>query len=221
MRSDFYTFVRAGDEQKRNLYEIWEKGDSDGDSVTPSISCQKYRHHLISVMKNMGISGSNLLSVGCGNGFVERRIQKYCSSLIGIDCNTAAVEIATQAGLDARICSLYESEKMEFWKNIDFLYLDGVLGHLFSVEDHLDYFFSFIKHTSFQRPLRILISNDAADDSSGFSSHQSVPDFWYIGKDFLADSASKAGFNVIVSEYFSYERPVSGTRNRTIVGCFL
>ncbi|MGH9884925.1 MAG: hypothetical protein ACREBE_05330, partial [bacterium] len=70
---DFY--CRPVGDTALNRYEIWERGEAVGDSVTPSIWCPEYRMHMVLKILSLPRPHERVFSIGCGNAFVEADVQ--------------------------------------------------------------------------------------------------------------------------------------------------
>src|SRR4051812_41053231 len=92
--SEYYLQLRAGDE---NIFAIWERGAACGDSVTPSTWDPAYRDWIAALLQSCVEfdRSASILSVGCGNAFVE-------SALVEAGYNVFAIDLCPEAVLLAR-----------------------------------------------------------------------------------------------------------------------
>lgn len=66
-------YLRTTDHNE-NLFDIWERGDARGDSVTPSTYSAKYRRWMTDLLlEHLWIQPGGMISVGSGNATVEDR----------------------------------------------------------------------------------------------------------------------------------------------------
>lgn len=197
-------------------YEIWEKGEALGDSITPSIYCEEYRKHLGDKIGSLIDSNASIFSIGCGNAFIEAELVKKGIKVDGIDFNQEAAEIASKKGVNATSGDYYNIENGSF-QNYDLIYADGLIGHLFKEDNGLERFFEKMKLLNPKKGCRILLSNDAPlKNEEEFAKNESVKGFWLLSIEYLRDILERFGYEVEEDYYFSYERPISGTRNRSI-----
>jgi SAM-dependent methyltransferase len=213
---DYYTTVRTVGEEHTTIYDIWEKGGAFNDSITPSTFTPEYRSHMVLKLLSLTADGANILSLGCGNAFVEGVVAKLDRRLKAIDCNAEAVALARQKNVDA-ITADYFTLEPSYAADVDAVYADGFLGHLFDGEHHLKPALEKLVALRLRSGAHLVFSNDApADPQQEFAPHPRVEDFWFIAKDYLQEQLTAIGFAPVESYYFPYMRPLSGMRNRTI-----
>lgn len=197
-------------------YEIWEKGEALGDSITPSIYCEPYRQHLGEKIISLIGNESSVFSIGCGNAFIEGRLVGQGIRVDGIDFNAEAAELASKKGVKATSGDFYDLESGSF-ESYDMIYADGLIGHLFKADNGLDRFFEKLKELNPKKGCTILLSNDAPlKNEAEFTKNKSVKGFWLLSIEYLKETLERFGYEVEEDYYFSYERPESGTRNRSI-----
>ncbi len=197
-------------------YEIWEKGEALGDSITPSIYCAEYRTHLGNKIISLVGPSASIFSIGCGNAFIEGELVKNGIKVDGIDFNQEAAELAVKKGVNATSGDYYNMKNGSF-NEYDMIYADGLIGHLFKADQGLERFFEKMKQLDLKKGCRILLSNDAPLESEmDFAKNESVQGFWFLSIEYLKEVLEKFGYEVEDDYYFSYERPISGTRNRSI-----
>jgi 2-polyprenyl-3-methyl-5-hydroxy-6-metoxy-1,4-benzoquinol methylase len=197
-------------------YEIWEKGEPLGDSITPSTYCAEYRSHLGDKIVSLIGTDASIYSIGCGNAFIEGELVKKGIKVDGIDFNEEAAELASKKGVNATSGDYYDLEN-DLFKSYDLIYADGLIGHLFKEDNGLERFFEKMKDLNLKKGCRILLSNDAPlKNEAVFTKNESVKGFWLLSIEYLRDILERYGYEVEEDYYFSYERPISGTRNRSI-----
>jgi hypothetical protein len=211
---DFY--CRPVGDKRLNRYEVWERGEAVGDSVTPSIWCPEYRMHMVLKILSLPKPRERVFSIGCGNAFVEADLQARGLPVQAMDCNEEAVALATSKGVEAFTADYYALPAGHL-AGFGAIYADGLVGHLYNPETGLAAFFETLLALKPAPGSWIVLSNDApADPGSPVTPHGKVQGFWLFSPDYLRDIMQRFGYTVIESYSFPYERPVSGLRNRTI-----
>jgi SAM-dependent methyltransferase len=213
---DYYCSERPTGYKSDSLYKIWERGEAFNDSITPSIFVPEYRSHV--VLKALTLTGeaSNILSLGCGNGFVEGDLVTHGRNVRAVDCLEEAVELARAKGVDAFAGDFFALEPHHF-EDIDMVFGDGILGHLFDREEEMKPALNKLASLGLKPGSWLFFSNDPPRDPEvPFAPHEVVPGFWFLSRNYLHASLASFGFDPVESYYFPYRRPVSGLRNRTI-----
>lgn len=212
----YYSTQRDLEDTKSTIYQIWESGGAFNDSVTPSTYSPEYRSHIGLKLLDLSDEHSHVLSIGCGNGFIEADLV-HCKRVVqAIDCNEEAVSLAIGKGVDAKIADFFELQPADVAK-FDVVYADGLIGHLFDSMHELNPVLTKLRNLSLKPGTYLLFSNDSPRDAhSDFAAHEKVEDFWFISRDYLRERLAAQGFEVVESYYFPYVRPISGVRNRTI-----
>ncbi len=201
----------------KSLFRIWEEGKAFKDSITPSAHVEHYREHIIRQITGHSPTNKNILSLGCGNGFVEARLVKTGYTVNAIDTHPDAVQLSCEKGVNAKLLDFFDLSKADF-EDVGCVYADGLIGHLYSEKNGLNPFISHMKDIACETPTYCVLSNDAPlERSLKVQKHEAVTDFWYISAEFLFDLLMDYGFTSISSQYYPYERPLSGERLRTIV----
>lgn len=211
----YYTTRRSAEQAEKSIYEIWESGGAFNDSITPSTYIPEYRSHIVLKILSLTDSGARVLSLGCGNGFVEADLAGLGRSVVAIDCNAEAVELTRKKGVEAYVADFFQLGPADV-AGVNAVYADGLLGHLFDPEQEIRPAFSAIEGFGLAPGTLLVFSNDAPRDDRAFAPHDRVEGFWFLSKDYLRDSLVSFGFEPMESYYFPYLRPLSGMRNRTI-----
>lgn len=209
-------FYLKNGEGEHSIFDIWEKGGARGDSVTPSTYSGPYRLWMTDLLRKLLAEGeaSALLSVGCGNAAVEAMLAAEGHRVLGVDALAEAVGLARAKGVEA-VCAelLTWTPPPGPWTVI---YADGVLGHLYDPYDGV---------LPALRRLRswlaaggaLVISNDGPTTDADVQPHPEVRGFAWLSRSYLHRQVEAAGFRDVASSHFSYERPLSGQRERVIV----
>jgi hypothetical protein len=198
-------------------FHIWERGEAVEDSVTPSAYSGAYRIWMRDLLRKFldESDSSGLLSLGCGNSAVEEGLVASGYRVLGIDAMEEAVALTKEKGIDA-VCAdvLTWTPPTMDWTVV---YADGLLGHLYDpvrgVRPVLERFRSWMPEGDGV----LVISNDGPRSSSEVQDHSEVPGFTWLSISFLHAQAELAGFQDIWSTLFTYQRPLSGLRERVIV----
>ncbi|GAA2206665.1 hypothetical protein GCM10009850_021230 [Nonomuraea monospora] len=213
---DYYCLPRPVGSASQSIYDIWESGGAFNDSITPSTYVPEYRSHIVLKILMLTAPDAAVLSLGCGNGFVEGDLAGLGRDVRAIDCNAEAVELTRKKGVDARTADFFELAPADA-ADVSAVYADGLLGHLFDATTGLDPALGKLRDLHLPSGSHLVLSNDAPrDGKADFAMHEHVDGFWFIAKDYLHKGLISFGFEPLESYYFPYQRPVSGMRNRTI-----
>ncbi len=197
------------------VLDRWERVEAFNDSVTPSTWSPDYRAWIVGRLKSLCEFGQRkrLLSIGCGNGFVEAELVSAGYNVSAFDALPESVELARMKGVAAVVCDFWNSDEV-MGTGFDVAYADGVIGHLLgsaSMGDILAVFRKLVAPGG-----RILISNDSAANGR-IENHPSVAGFFYIHSSYFASAAKEAGFKLNSIMEYRYFRPISGRRWRAVV----
>jgi SAM-dependent methyltransferase len=213
---EYYSSERSTERGGESLYEIWERGGAFNDSITPSVYAPEYRSHIMNKMLMLTDAESVVLSLGCGNAFVEGDLVARGRRVIGVDVLEEAVQLAKAKGVDAFVADFFELEPRHF-HDVDLVFGDGILGHLFDVEQGLEPALAKLASLEISPGTWLVFSNDPPREGGvPFAPHAAVPGFWFVSREYLQTSLSNFGFEPLETYYFPYLRPISGMRNRTI-----
>ncbi|MFF4625350.1 class I SAM-dependent methyltransferase [Nonomuraea jabiensis] len=213
---DYYCLPRSVGSASQSIYDIWESGGAFNDSITPSTYVPEYRAHVVLKILMLTPPEAAVLSLGCGNGFVEGDLVVHGRDVRAIDCNAEAVELTRKKGVDARTVDFFDLRPADA-ADVSAVYADGLLGHLFDAAGELAPALGKLRDLDLRPGTHLVLSNDAPRDvKADFAPHEHVDGFWFIAKDYLHKSLISFGFEPVESYYFPYLRPVSGIRNRTI-----
>jgi SAM-dependent methyltransferase len=204
-------------ELDKNIYHIWEAGRAFNDSVTPATWCDEYRQWIVRFIERQLETdvSKNILSIGCGNAFVERDLCEKGYSLLSIDINETAVELARSKGVPAQVADVYSWEPEH--RQIDLIYGDGVLGHFYLEDSQCQKALLRLKSWLKPRTGVIVISNDASKNGQAVVPAPGVKGFYHYSEDWVKSQLTKAGFDLVEVSIYSYDRPLSGRRNRLVV----
>lgn len=209
---DYYLHDNDGEP---SIYHIWEDGKGRGDVTTPATSSPEYRRWMGDILRRFLISGSDpgLLSLGCGNAMIEAEIAADGFRVLGVDALEQAVELAMAKGVDA-VCAdvLNWSPPPGPWT---VLYADGILGHLYDpstgVRNVLERFQSWLPEDG-----TIVISNDPPRTDVEVQEHRDLP-YFFLSQSYMRRQVEECGFHDITSSVFTYQKPLSGPRDRIVV----
>ena len=213
--SNYYSSIDASIE--KSIFHLWERGGYHKDSITPATHVPEYRRHIASRIRQETPIGGKIFSLGCGNGFVEAELIKDGYTVSAIDLHSDAVALSRRRGVQTEQKDFFETDKHDF-ESVNCIYADGFIGHLYDHGHRLSLFFHHIETMLNGRSVNCVLSNDAPTNSKlEVQQHEAVPEFWYISAEHLASEVHSRGHQARISEYFSYDRPLSGRRRRTIV----
>jgi predicted TPR repeat methyltransferase len=210
---DYYLHDNDGEP---SIYHIWERGDGRGDVTTPATSSVPYRQYMIDLLRELLAEDTDagLLSVGCGNGMIEAELTGEGFRVLGMDAMPHAVELARAKGVEA-VCAdvLSWTPPPGPWNVI---YADGSLGHLYDPETGIAHVLARFKSWLPERGVLVL-SNDPPRTDAELQENPGVARYYWFSQDYLHRAVEDAGFTDVTSTAFTYQKPVSGPRDRIVV----
>ena len=212
---DYYTAPRIVDGNETNIYDLWEKGGAYGDSITPSTYDCRYRTHIVDKILAVTSSGDSILSIGCGNGFVEADLLRNSRNVKGIDYNSEAVALTMSKGVPATTKDFYALCEEDV-AGCHVIYADGFLGHIFDEKNGGASFFDHLLGLNLAKGTWLIISNDSPRNGCRYEKHQGVNGFWFLSVEYLRELVENANLFYAEGYYYQYIRPQSGPRNRSI-----
>ncbi len=199
-----------------SIYHIWERGSGRGDVTTPATSSSAYRQWMGDVLRGFLAESPDpgLLSLGCGNAMIEAGIAVDGFRVLGVDALEHAVELAAAKGVDAvRADVLSWTPPPGPWT---VLYADGILGHLYDsgtgVRNVLKRFQSWLAEGG-----ALVISNDPPRTGAELQENPKVPRYFWFSLPYLHRQVEECGFRDVTSTLFTYDKPLTGPRDRVIV----
>jgi SAM-dependent methyltransferase len=211
---DYYLHDNDGEP---SIYHIWEKGAGRGDVTTPATSSAPYQQFVWDLLRGFLAESQDpgLLSVGCGNGMIEAPIAADGIRVLGVDALEDAVALATAKGVDA-VCAdvLSWTPPPGPWTVV---YADGSPGHLYDrdagLRDVIERFKSWLPDGGV-----LVLSNDpprTGDDD--VQENPKVPGYYWFSQSYLHRQVEECGFRDVTSTAFTYQKPLSGPRDRIVV----
>lgn len=199
-----------------NLFDTWERGDARGDSVTPSTYSAEYREWMCELLLgHLRARPGGMISIGSGNAAIELEIVKAGYRVLAVDVMPEAVELARRKGVEAVLADVrHWSPPAGTWTVV---YADGVMGHLYAPEDGLLPVLPELRSWLAPHNGVLVISNDRPRGLADVQPAPGVPGFHWLSEEFLHKQAEAAGFDELSSATFSYQRPLSGTRERAVL----
>lgn len=215
---DFYLSKVDG---AASVFEIWERGDAYGDSITPSIYSADYRSWMTFCLRNLlGLPGERrLVSIGCGNAAVEADLHRAGHRVFALDLLPDAVEFARRKGVEAVVGDVMSWRPSPADNDSDLVvYADGLVGHLYDEEEHTLPVLGKVREW-FRDSTRgaLVVSNDEATDYRDVQDAAGVPGFHWFSREYLVSELRAAGFTDVYCTSYAYERPLSGIRCRLVV----
>ncbi len=210
-------FYQAGSNDGESLFDIWERGEARGDSVTPATYSREYRELIYRELADvLGEPGDGaLLSIGCGNAVIEAELSRNGYRVLAVDVLDRAVRLARQKGLETVQADVrYWSPPRRNWAVV---YADGVLGYLYEPGEAKIPVLGRIREWLTASDGVLVASNDMVRDASDAQPAAGVPNFYWLSPDFLRRELEAAGFSCVSISHFSYQRPTSGPRQRLIL----
>jgi hypothetical protein len=200
-----------------SLFDTWERGDARGDSVTPSTYSLEYRTWMCEqLLAHLKTRPGGMISIGSGNATVESEIVRAGHRVLAVDVIPEAVELAQRKGVEAVLADVrHWSPPAGTWSVV---YADGVMGHLYAPEMGVLPVLTEMRSWLAPHQGVLVISNDRP--RGGLASAQpapGVPGFYWLSEVFLHKQAEAAGFHHVSSTTFSYQRPLSGVRERAVI----
>ena len=210
---DYYLHDNDGEP---SIYHIWERGVGRGDVTTPATSSAEYQTWMDDLLRGFLAESADpgLLSVGCGNAMIEAGIAADGVRVLGVDALEHAVELAAAKGVQA-VCAdvLTWTPPPGPWT---VLYADGILGHLYDAETGLrtvlERFRSWLPEGG-----ALVLSNDPPRTDAELQENPGVPEYYWFSQSHLHRQVEECGFRDVRSTPFTYQKPISGPRDRIVV----
>ncbi|MEO7261251.1 MAG: methyltransferase domain-containing protein [Jatrophihabitantaceae bacterium] len=199
-----------------SIYHIWERGSGRGDVTTPAQSSPEYQQWMENLLRGFLAESPDpgLLSLGCGNAIIEAWIAADGFRVLGVDAMEQAVELAKAKGVQA-VCAdvLNWTPPPGPWT---VFYADGSLGHLYDpsagVRSVLERFKSWMPEGSI-----LVLSNDPPrTDAEEVQVHPDLP-YYFLSQSYMHREVQECGFGDVTSTVFTYQKPLSGPRDRIVV----
>jgi SAM-dependent methyltransferase len=211
----FRDYYLSDNEGKPSIYHIWEEGRGRGDVTTPAQSSPEYRRWMGDLLREFlaGSEDPRLLSLGCGNAMIEAELVADGFRVLGVDALEHAVALAAAKGVDS-VCAdvLNWRPPAEAWT---VLYADGILGHLYDrdtgVRSALERFRSWLPEDGF-----LVISNDPPRTDDEVHEHPDLP-YFFLSQSYMHRQIEECGFRDVTSTVFTYQKPLTGPRDRIVV----
>ncbi len=210
-----------------SLFDIWEGGAANGDSVTPSTYSAPYRAWMIDFLTGVldRTNPPTLLSVGCGNASVEAEVARAGYDVLAVDLLERAVQIARRKGLTAEVADIRSWSPEEGRWGV--VYADGLMAHLYDPDDSLvsvlKHLHGWLGHSERSEPAStvpgrgvLVISNDGTQQGQDAQQAPGIPAHW-LSAGYLVEQCREAGFGDVSYTTFTYTRPLSGPRDRVVV----
>lgn len=205
----------AGDDE--NLFDIWERGDARGDSVTPSTYSAEYRTWMTELLRShLDERHGGMISIGSGNAVIESDLVRAGYRVLAVDVFPQAVKHAQRKGVEA-VCAdvmQWEPPSEQTWSVV---YADGLMGHLYEPGAGLLPILSHVRGWLAPQGGVLVISNDRPPELPDVEPAPGVPGFYWLSEEFLRKQAAAAGFHDVLCTTFVYQRPLSGNRTRAIL----
>ena len=211
----FYLGDASGAESR---FHIWDRGEAVGDSVTPSTYSKPYQLWMHELLRKFLDDGDEpaLLSVGCGNAIIEAELAAAGYRVLGVDALPEAVALAKGRGVDA-VCADVLTWMPPASTRWNVIYADGILGHIFDQAKGVQHVLARFRSWLPDGKGVLVMSNDEPRTDAHVQAHSEVPGFSWLSGPFLHTQAEAAGFQDVWTTWFTYERPLTGPRERVVV----
>ena len=201
-----------------SVFQWWEQGVAVNGMSTPSIFNPDYREFVVNVILGYACSvGPSVLSLGCGIGVTEEVLQRRGLRVLATDVNGAAVKLARDKGLDARVIDAIQPGVCGL--KFDMVYCDGLMGHMWDTVDRYDRFLANVSAVLDTRGV-LIASNDLSDCltsySTGVTGHANSG-FFRGSVDYMRMVTSRVnGLHHLADWNYQYNRPSRGRRWRQV-----
>lgn len=199
-----------------SLFDVWERGEARGDSVTPSVFSLEYRQWMYDLLYGLLCENpGGLVSIGSGNAVIEAALVKAGQRVLAVDLFEEAVELARSKGVNAVVADVWHwSPPAERWTVV---YADGLLGHLYDPNASLLPVLEHVRTWLAPTGGTLVISNDRNTNDAEVEPAPGIPGFYWLSEEFLRKQAAAAGFHEVSHATFTYDRPLSGPRQRVVL----
>lgn len=200
-----------------SLFDIWERGDARGDSVTPSTYSVEYREWMTDLLRgHLDEQHGGLVSIGSGNAVIESDLVRAGYTVLAVDVFPKAVEFARCKGVGAVCADVrhWDPPPEKPWSTV---YADGLMGHLYEPGEGLLPILSHVRDWLEPQEGVLVISNDRPPETADVEPAPGVPGFFWLSEEFLRKQAAAAGFHEVSCTTFVYQRPLSGERTRAVI----
>ncbi len=200
----------------RSRFELWEKGKNVGSSITPSTFDKDYLEaicsDILSLLKR--VKKPNILSIGCGNAFIEKRLADSGCNVLATDVSIQALKFAMAKGLKVKY--LDATGKFDLNNHFDLILSDGVIGHLADKNASVGKFLAEAKKALKEDGV-LFIANDSPTKKVPVQIHDGFKNIYWFSAKYLRDSLKRSGYKSVGSKYLRYFRPGYGIRKRVLV----
>ena len=198
-------------------FGIWEKRKAVGDSITPSIYSDEYcRLVATKVMSLCGVENPRILSIGCGNGFLEEKIMQCGGKVLATDISDIALKFSKNKGLETEKLDASKTPWNYHDASFDIVLAEGCVGHLIK-EGSIDYLVKEANRVLKQDGLFVIINDIPKEANVEIQRHADPTiNFYWVSKNYLEESVERA-MTSVNGEYIEYQRPISGKTKRAFV----
>lgn len=200
----------------KSRFQLWEEGKNIGASVTPSTFDKEYLKEIVSTIVEIikPITKPKILSLGCGNAFIEAELLKLGYDILATDVSKQALEFANKKGLKTKYFDAIEPVPLE--DKFDLIMSDGVIGHLADKNSSISSFLNNSKNILNIGGV-IFIANDTPTKRLSVQKHDGFSHIYWFSASYFKKQLKDSGFKSIKSKYLEYFRPNYGQRKRVLV----
>lgn len=207
---------------RENLFDLWEKNEYVGSSISPSVYISEYRKFIFDFVVFYIRNNTSLLSIGSGLGRVEKLLLEAGTNVVCIDIIPDAVKRLIDSGLDARLMDAFNVSK--HMHNIDVILLDGVIGHLATSfnEPYIGLFSEilYVLKETLSFDGTIIFSDDTPFSGSTYELH-TKGSFIRVSDEGFEKELNICGISINRMVHFKYHRPEIGAVTRRIVSAHI
>lgn len=194
-------------------YEIWEQRRAAGDSITPSTFSEDYCRKVAEKIVALAGIGSSVLSIGCGNGFLEKSLKAFYLNVLATDISEQALGLAQKKELETQILNAMEIPWNIEDNRFHVVLAEGVIGHLIK-DQSIDYFVNEAHRVTKPGGKLIIINDESTIKGVDIQRHKDPSiDFCWVSQNFVGRSITRK-YSSVETSLIQYQKPISGTKNR-------
>ncbi len=203
-------------------FDFWEQGKNVGHSITPSTFDKNYLNNIVEIIISISsrYQSPSILSIGCGNSFIESALHNKGFNVLCTDISEKALVLARNKGLSTLRLDAGATIPNELSHKFDLVISDGVVGHLCDDSGSLQNFLGNIKK-AIKSGGCIFIAHDTPSKDISVQKHDHLKDIRWFSANFLEDSLVTSDFRDITKKELIYYRPEYGDRIRALVWGFI
>jgi predicted TPR repeat methyltransferase len=182
---EFYTAHR---DEYSSIYDAWEEERPYNGWTTAAVADKGYRRYMVALLRSSVIDRPSvrLLSLGCGNAFVESELASEGFNIDGVDLHERSVALARSRGVNAKIGDIFTWSPP--FREYGVIYADGLLGHLYDPrESTLDTALERVRSWLAADGV-LIISNDLCSPTEHVIASPTGIQFYRFSREFIIDA---------------------------------